>query len=301
VDLSSPVLEATRARLVSRFGPGVAEWWSRLPEAIDVLAARWDLVVGEPMGRGNTSLVIRCRRGGGPAAVLKLCPDSSLSRVEARALRAWQSSGRVPALWEVDAAAGAVLLEALSDERPVSERGRPVAAVEVAGLLRDLHAHWSLDAREFASLSARIDFIFDHWIERHRRDPAVTRVVPSERLARGRELALALAADSGAPVLLHGDLHPGNVLVGGAGRGLVAIDPRPCLGDPAFDAVDWVFWGEDDPEAWHARRAEIARAIGCGPDRLQLWCAALAPLLAASWAARGAEAGRIAALLALAR
>ena len=42
---------------------------------------------------------------------------------------------------------------------------------------------------------------------------------------------------------MHGDLHPGNVLRGGPGRGVVAIDPRPCLGDPAFDAVDWVLAG----------------------------------------------------------
>jgi streptomycin 6-kinase len=41
-------------------------------------------------------------------------------------------------------------------------------------------------------------------------------------------------------VLLHGDLHLGNVLDGGPSRGLVAIDPKACLGDPCFDAVDYV-------------------------------------------------------------
>ena len=38
-------------------------------------------------------------------------------------------------------------------------------------------------------------------------------------------------------------IHPGNVLVGGLARGLVAIDPRPCVGEAEFDAVDWVCWG----------------------------------------------------------
>ena len=156
------------------------------------------------------------------------------------------------------------------------------------------------DAREFPALSARVEFIFDHWIERHRSDPAVSRVVPSERLERGREVARALAAGDGAAVLLHGDLHAGNVLHGGSARGLVAIDPRPCLGDPAFDAVDWVFSREDDPGAWEARRMELAGAIGCSSDRLRLWCAALAALLAAGRVARGEQAERVAALLALA-
>jgi streptomycin 6-kinase len=300
VDISSPVLGATRVRLVARFGEEVAAWWARLPGAIEPLAARWDLVVGEPVGRGNTSVVIRCRRGDGARAVLKLCPDPSLSRGEAQALRAWRSSGRVPALWEADVTVGALLLEALPDERPLSERAEPVAIGDVAGLLRALHVPPPASPREFPPLSARIGFIFDHWIERYRPDPAVSRVVPSERLERGREVARELATGDGAPVLLHGDLHAGNVLDGGSARGLVAIDPRPCLGDPAFDAVDWVFWGEDDPGAWAARRMELAGAIGCSSDRLRLWCAALAALLAAGRVARGEEKERVAALLALA-
>ena len=288
-------------RLVARFGEEVAAWWARLSEEVELLAARWDLVVGEPVGRGNTSVVIRCRRrGDGARAVLKLCPDPSLSRAEAQALRAWRSSGRVPALWEADGTVGALLLEALPDERPLSERAAPVAIGDVAGLLRALHVPPPAYPREFPALSARVEFIFDHWIERYRPDPAVSRAVPSERLERGREAARELATGGGAAVLLHGDLHAGNVLDGGSARGLVAIDPRPCVGDPAFDAVDWVFWGEDEPGAWEARRMELAGAIGCGSNRLRLWCAALAALLAAGRAARGEETDRVAALLALA-
>jgi streptomycin 6-kinase len=80
-------------------------------------------------------------------------------------------------------------------------------------------------------------------------------------------------------VLLHGDLHPGNVLDGGAGRGLVAIDPRPCVGDPAFDAVDWVFH-RADPDEWAPRARALATAIGCDADRLWRWCVVLAPMIA---------------------
>jgi streptomycin 6-kinase len=42
--------------------------------------------------------------------------------------------------------------------------------------------------------------------------------------------------------VLHGDLTPSNILDGGAERGLVAMDPAPCLGDAAFDAVDLILW-----------------------------------------------------------
>ena len=56
-------------------------------------------------------------------------------------------------------------------------------------------------------------------------------------------------------MLLHGDLTPVNVLDGGVERGLVAIDPAPCVGDPAFDAIDLVLWRADDA-ATIATRAE---------------------------------------------
>ena len=100
-------------------------------------------------------------------------------------------------------------------------------------------------------------------------------------------------------MLLHGDLHPGNVLDGGAGRGLVAIDPRPCVGDGAVDVVDWVFWGVDDPGDWEPRSRDLAAALGLDHERLWAWCAAFAAMLATAEAAGGATAGRVAALLAL--
>jgi streptomycin 6-kinase len=112
--------------------------------------------------------------------------------------------------------------------------------------------------------------------------------------------AAALAAEPAPAVLLHGDLHPGNVLDGGPERGLVAIDPRPCVGDPVIDAVDWVFHGAPDPSAWEPRSASLAAALGCDPERLWRWCVAFAPMLAAAGAARGAGADDVAALLALA-
>jgi streptomycin 6-kinase len=301
VDFSSPTLGATRGRLLARFGARVEPWWERLPGAIAELAARWELVVGDAVGRGNTSLVVRCRRADGRPAVLKLTPDAELGAAEASALRCWESSGRVPLVWGCDAALGALLLEAIPSETPLSELGRAVALDEVADLIGGLHRSGAAVAADgWATLAARVEFIFEHWVERHgRRGEVVTRAVPVDRLRRGQELARELAADAGEPVLLHGDLHPGNVLDGGTVRGLVAIDPRPCVGDAAVDAVDWVFWAVDDPGAWEPRSRELAVALGLDHERLWAWCAAFAAMLAAAEAARGASAEQVAALLAL--
>ena len=56
-----------------------------------------------------------------------------------------------------------------------------------------------------------------------------------------------------------------------------------------------------EPSGWRARSREPAQALGVDPERVWAWCAALAALLAAGQAARGAAADDVTALVALAR
>src|SRR5262249_41551806 len=103
---------------------------------------------------------------------------------------------------------------------------------------------------------------------------------PATDFDRAHALARELAADQPACLLLHGDLHPGNVLDGGPQRGLVAIDPRACAGDPAFDAADWVVLGAEDRGDVERNLEALARAGGGARRRLAGWCAAFPPLYA---------------------
>jgi streptomycin 6-kinase len=263
-----------RRRLTARFGRAeIDRWWAGLPERLQSLAAGWGLDLGEPADHGNTSLVLRCRRADGAAAILKLSPEPALADAEARALRAWGASGRVPAVWALDAGAGAILLEAVGDGVPISRREPPagVAVDVVARLIGALHA--TGDPGGFPPLVERVEWVFAHCLAR--------RMPFAEALERGGRAAIALAAEPAPAVLLHGDLHPGNVLDGGPARGLVAIDPRPCAGDPALDAVDWVFH-RAAPDDWASRSRALATALGCDADRLWRWCAAFAPMLASA-------------------
>jgi len=243
------------------------DWWPGLPERLDRLAAGWALRIGEPVGRGNTSLVLWCRRADGARAVLKLSPDPALAAAEADALRAWAASGLVPAVWEFDPGAGALLLEAIGDGTPLGRREQAAGLEAVAGLIGGLHAAGA--PRGFPPLAERVEWMFAPGIARGMRF--------ADAFECGAREARALAAESEPAVLLHGDLHPGNVLDGG--RGLVAIDPRPCVGDPAFDAFDWVFH-RADPDEWAPRARALATAIGCGADRLWRWCVVFAPMIA---------------------
>jgi streptomycin 6-kinase len=101
--------------------------------------------------------------------------------------------------------------------------------------------------------------------------------------------------------MLHGDLTPSNILDGGAERGLVAIDPAPCLGDAAFDAVDLILWDADDLETIEARAGLLAAAADMDIRRLLDWCSAFAGMCALELANEGnVRNARIEALLELA-
>ncbi|MGH3899959.1 MAG: aminoglycoside phosphotransferase family protein, partial [Pseudonocardiaceae bacterium] len=108
------------------------------------------------------------------------------------------------------------------------------------------------------SLADRVDAGFRLWSRRRAR--LTSGLLDAATMARSHSYALELA-QGGPAWLLHGDLHPGNVLDGGRVRGLVAIDPRPCLGDPNFDGIDWVHAGLDDVGQVPGRARMLAERV----------------------------------------
>jgi streptomycin 6-kinase len=150
-------------------------------------------------------------------------------------------------------------------------------------------------------VAERVAYLFSASAKLYAADPGLAGVIPQELYERGRLLALQLAADPLPAVLLHGDLTPSNILDGGAERGLVAIDPAPCRGDAAFDAIDLALWRADDVEAIGARATALAAAIGVDAERLLRWCTAFAGMTALELAGSpDAPSARIDAAVALA-
>lgn len=134
-------------------------------------------------------------------------------------------------------------------------------------------------------LSERVEVIFFLARRRLERLPdlnaQIGRDVVERSFARSRELAV-----QGPVGLVHGDLHPGNVLRAGD-RGVVAIDPRPCWGDWAVDAVDWVLSDVVDARELEKRVDWLARNVpAVDPVRVWAWCQALAAIIAISLLAR---------------
>jgi streptomycin 6-kinase len=274
-----------RQRLTARFGSEIEAWLDELPGVLVALAERWQFELGAPIPRGSMSAVFRCRMAVGRGAVLKASPDRARLAFEAAALDAWHTV-HTPAVIALDEQLGALLIEAIEPGTPLVVSSTYPAATSVAELLSCLHGNGVPDP-SYPTVGQRVAHLFDSSAILYERHPELTARIPPELYERGRRLATRLARDPSSSVLLHGDLTPSNILDGGAERGLVAIDPAPCLGDAAFDAVDLVLWQADDLETIEARTERLAAATGVDPERLFGWCVAFAAMIALEVASKG--------------
>lgn len=92
------------------------------------------------------------------------------------------------------------------------------------------------------------------------------------RAARALRTLSAAPVDGGA-VLLHGDPVPANFLLGAHGDR--AIDPRPMVGDPAYDAAFWALFAEDGSDV-PPKADRLATALGLDRELVVRWAGAMA-------------------------
>jgi streptomycin 6-kinase len=289
---------ASRQRLADRFGHSVDGWFTQLAGVLATLVDRWHLDLGAQIPRGSVSIVYRCRLPDGRWAVLKVSPDRARIADETAALKAWHTV-HVPGVIASDAALGALLIEAIDPGVPLDVPAGDASGEAVAELVSALHL--GTPDVSFPPVTDRIEYLFRSSESLYRRDAGLSVVVSQEVYARGRELAGRLARLDHRDVLLHGDLTPNNILIGGEERGLVAIDPAPCIGDPAFDVVDLVLWRAADVATVERRAEQLAVVMDVDASVIFSWCVAFAGMNALELAAgEGAPAKQIDTLIELA-
>ena len=276
---------SARARLCVRHGDEIDRWLDGAPDVLAALGERWGLRFERLVPAGSTSLVVRCARAAdGRAAVLKLSPDRGRLAREAEALATW-ATPHVPSVYAVDATVGALLIEAIEPGAALGDTGEAPSLPEVGALVEALHAA-PTTAGTFPPLSDLVARLFESWVRPRQLHPELVELVADDLFDRSRRYASRLAEDVPLAALLHGDLTPVNVLDGGE-RGLVAIDPSPCLGDPAYDAIDLLVWQVDDVATIEARAATLAPAAGVEAARVLDWCVAFGAMFVLDLAGPG--------------
>lgn len=245
-------------------------WVAALPDLVDRLCAEWGLVPDDaPPLHGGLGLVVMVHRAGAPC-VLKVGRPEDTAVDEVTALRAWDGRGAVR-LFEADPGSGALLLERLDPHRTLHDLGLWEAAEVAGGLIRRLAVPAPPGVR---SLSGIARVMAEHLPPRQR---ALGDPVPRAWVDAARGLAAELG-DQDHDVLVHADLHYGNVLAASREPWL-AVDPRAVRGRPEF-SVPELLWTRADDEALDSDAAVrrllrvLVSAGGLDPGAAHGWAVA---------------------------
>jgi streptomycin 6-kinase len=254
--------------------PGMGQWLASLPETIADLAALWSLRVGEPFRPGGKlAWVAPATDPSGADLVLKVgfrFPGGE-ERDEAAGLQAWDGNGavRLHAAVTLPSTFALIIERCVPGTRLSDALPEPQQDEVVAALLRQLRSQppWAYPFRPLADMCTA-------WAAEFEAEYAVAS--PAERIDPGLAdvgitLFRELAHTADTRVLLCTDLHGANILAAQRAPWLV-IDPKPYLGDPAYDVVQHMLNCDErlaaDPAGLAQRMAGLAEV---DPERVRLW------------------------------
>jgi streptomycin 6-kinase len=241
-----------------------------LPHAIEKARGLWSLTLGEPFQPGGqTAWVAPARDARGTEFVLKVAFPHPEAVHEADGLRAWAGHGAVLLHAARDVGgAYALLLERCRPGTELSAQPEPDQDPVIAALLRRLWIEPSPDYR-FGTLEQMCRRWADEFEQAAAAAPAPWLDLGLARA--GIALFRELPANAADRVLLCTDLHAGNVLAA-TREPWLAIDPKPHVGDPAYDPLQHMLNCEDrlyaDPRGLSGRMAGL---LDLDPDRVRLW------------------------------
>ena len=213
--------------------PDGAAWLESLPRLAAECAQHWSLRLGKPFPEGNISLALPVTRSDGEPAVLKLNFPEEESASEADALEHWRGEGAVRLL-ELDRERNALLVERAEPGTPLwGVADDEDATLIAASVLRRLWRHPPPDGHPFRLLAAEAeewtDQIRSHW-------EALGRPFEKRLVDAAAESARELAGSQPEVVVCHQDFQGSNVLRARR-ESWLAIDPKPIVGEPAFDVA----------------------------------------------------------------
>lgn len=241
-------------------------WLASLASLIDECAERWSLAIERQATDLSYNFVVEARLPDGTAVVLKLgVPHRELSS-EAAALRAFDGRGAVR-LIDADEERGVLILEKAEPGEALwqmeDERAAPIVASVMQQLWRPAprgHTFPTLGdwIRGFDRLRARYD--------------GTTGPLPTRMVDKAERLFDEMGSAS-EPVLLHGDLHHGNILTARRSPYL-AIDPKGVVGAREFEVGAFmrngVVLASAAPGRVLRRRIEILSGhLGFEPTRIR--------------------------------
>jgi len=247
---ASDPLEGFRTALVRRVGAEAEPWLDALPDLIAELTARWDLLVTGVAKDGDAfGITIPARRGEDRVLMRLSYPDGWFVD-QTVALQTWNGNGAVRLLEHEPR--GAHLRASPDPGTPLSMERNQMRAVRLAA--DALRALWIEPPDGLQTVTAEVRA----WVgEMPARFESAHSPFERTLLHDAEQLFRAYMPTQTTKVLLHGDARIDAFVMDGDHA--IALDPKPLVGEPAFDAGSLL----------RDRPAEIAADAAAGRQLLQ--------------------------------
>lgn len=257
--------------------PERAAWLDRLPDTLRKLERLWALTPDAPLDgeEPSCSYVAAVRTANGTPAVLKIAMPHMEGEHEIHGLRFWQGDPTVRLVEAVDELR-AMLLERCTPGTPLRALAEHDQDVVISGLLRRLWRE-PLKPHPFRPLSVMTEYWSIETLSQ------IEQGADMGLVREGLQLFEELPRTATKNVLLATDLHAGNVVRAEREPWLV-IDPKPFVGDPAYDATQHLLNCRTrlrvDPDRTIRSFADLA---GIEHERVRLWMFARAAAEPDNW------------------
>lgn len=230
-------------KIISRFGEN---FYEKVLRDIEVYAEKWNLSSFQLIPSYSANLVFKCYAEDFGSVVLKLGnPAFREIYTEVNTLRHYDGS-RFCKVFAADIENGVILEECIQPGIPLRDEHSLDKRLSVfCSLYKGLHT---------APEQAEIYPIYTEWVSR------ITAYMSSREdskelylhMKKANDICLSIAASYSQKMLLHGDFHHDNILLG-QGEEYIIIDPKGVLGDPVFDVPRFIlneFEDEITPELY---------------------------------------------------
>lgn len=277
--------QAFARTIVALHGEAGRLWLEGLPQLVEHCARRWELKVGPPFAPLSYNYAAPAEGPRGERFVLKLGVPTHGLLQEIGVLLSFDGCGAAR-LFDSDAARGALLLERLEPGTPLTslcEEDDGAATAAAAAVMRSLRRTGTHQAQRaptaadwgqgFAKCRKHFGGGFGPF--------------PRKLFEESEALYAELLATSAPPILLHGDLHHGNILAAARAPWL-AIDPQGVVAEPAYEVgallrnpfPQLLHW-PDRVRVSESRIAQLSDELGYERARVRGW--GLAQAMLSSW------------------
>lgn len=224
-----PLPESFRQTIKSVHGGQGDKWLDGFDELVRYCESKWRLRIVHPYDL-TFNYVAAVRLDDGTEAALKLCVPNKESRSEEQALRWYDGRGAVRVIAS-EPDRGILLMESVKPGYTLHKiQDDTEAMLAAAQVMRRLWRPAPAAAHAFSTVAG-----WTEGLKRLRRAfDGGTGPLPDRMVKLAENTFEYLLQTAGEPLLLHGDLHHGNILAGER-EPWIAIDPKGVIGEAEYE------------------------------------------------------------------